>query len=153
MDATDESKQAQSVDIEHQESTAPDRSSADRDGARLIALNMALNGESREDIERYLTEHFQLPDRLQLIDEAYSAIAESSTIDSHESSELPIANPDFSIAGLNPAFTQASPPPPELPDADAQRDTRIKELERLLEKAREQIERGSAVLERSRRRH
>ncbi|HWJ51195.1 MAG TPA: hypothetical protein VNR42_09250 [Solirubrobacteraceae bacterium] len=46
----------------------------DLDGARLIALNMALNGESRSDTERYLAENFQLPDRLKLIDEVYAAI-------------------------------------------------------------------------------
>jgi vacuolar-type H+-ATPase subunit H len=46
----------------------------DVDGARLIALNMALNGESRADTERYLAENFELPDRLKLIDEVYSAI-------------------------------------------------------------------------------
>ncbi len=46
----------------------------DVDGARLIALNMALNGESRADTERYLAENFQLPDRLKLIDEVYAAI-------------------------------------------------------------------------------
>lgn len=46
----------------------------DLDGARLIALNMALNGESRTDTERYLAENFQLPDRLKLIDEVYAAI-------------------------------------------------------------------------------
>ena len=44
----------------------------DLDGARLIALNMALNGESRADTERYLAENFQLPDRLKLIDEVYA---------------------------------------------------------------------------------
>jgi hypothetical protein len=42
----------------------------DLDGARLIALN----GESRADTERYLAGNFQLPDRLKLIDEVYSAI-------------------------------------------------------------------------------
>jgi hypothetical protein len=47
---------------------------ADLDGARLIALNMALNGESRSDTERYLADNFQLPDRLKLIDEVYAAI-------------------------------------------------------------------------------
>ncbi len=47
---------------------------ADIDGARLIALNMALNGESRSDTERYLAENFELPDRLGLIDEVYAAI-------------------------------------------------------------------------------
>ena len=46
----------------------------DLDGARLIALNMALNGESRTDTERYLAENFELPDRLKLIDEVYAAI-------------------------------------------------------------------------------
>ena len=46
----------------------------DLDGARLVALNMALNGESRADTERYLAENFQLPDRLKLIDEVYAAI-------------------------------------------------------------------------------
>jgi DivIVA domain-containing protein len=46
----------------------------DVDGARLIALNMALNGESRAETERYLAENFQLPDRLKLVDEVYAAI-------------------------------------------------------------------------------
>ncbi len=53
---------------------APMASSDDLDGARLIALNMALNGESRADTERYLAENFQLPDRMKLIDEVYAAI-------------------------------------------------------------------------------
>ncbi|HWX98276.1 MAG TPA: hypothetical protein VNZ01_15640 [Solirubrobacteraceae bacterium] len=46
----------------------------DLDGARLVALNMALNGQSREDAERYLAAHFQAIDRLKLIDEVYAAI-------------------------------------------------------------------------------
>jgi DivIVA domain-containing protein len=46
----------------------------DVDGARLIALNMALNGESRADTERYLAENFQIPDRDKLVDEVYAAI-------------------------------------------------------------------------------
>ena len=33
----------------------------DPEGARLIALNMALNGTPREETERYLSEHFRLP--------------------------------------------------------------------------------------------
>lgn len=54
----------------------PDESAGggDVDGARLIALNMALNGESRAETERYLAENFQLPDRLKLVDEVYAAI-------------------------------------------------------------------------------
>jgi len=59
-----------------QEEAAPVAADAggDLDGARLIALNMALNGESRADTERYLAENFKLPDRLGLIDEVYAAI-------------------------------------------------------------------------------
>jgi hypothetical protein len=48
--------------------------SGDLDGARLIALNMALNGESRAEADRYLAENFQLADRQKLIDEVYAAI-------------------------------------------------------------------------------
>jgi DivIVA domain-containing protein len=44
------------------------------DSARLVALNMALNGESRTDAERYLAEHFELIDRQKLVDEVYAAI-------------------------------------------------------------------------------
>jgi hypothetical protein len=46
----------------------------DLDGARLIALNMALNGESRAETERYLAENFELEDRPKLIDEVYAAV-------------------------------------------------------------------------------
>jgi hypothetical protein len=48
--------------------------SGDLDGARLVALNMALNGESREDAERYLAENYELADRGKLIDEVFAAI-------------------------------------------------------------------------------
>jgi hypothetical protein len=44
------------------------------DGARLVALNMALNGESREEAERYLAENYELADRGKLIDEVFAAI-------------------------------------------------------------------------------
>ena len=46
----------------------------DVDGARLVALNMALNGESREVTERYLAEHFNLSERHRLVEEVYAAI-------------------------------------------------------------------------------
>lgn len=46
----------------------------DLDGARLIALNMALNGDSRAATDRYLDEHYQLADRQKLLDEVYAAI-------------------------------------------------------------------------------
>jgi DivIVA domain-containing protein len=48
--------------------------SGDLDGARLVALNMALNGDSREDTGRYLAENFDVPDRERLLDEVYAAI-------------------------------------------------------------------------------
>ncbi len=57
-----------------EEAPAPAAGGTDLDGARLVALNMALNGESRKDTERYLAENFELPDRLKLIDEVYAAI-------------------------------------------------------------------------------
>ena len=46
----------------------------DLDSARLVALNMALNGEPRAEAERYLAENFRLSDRQRLIDEVYAAI-------------------------------------------------------------------------------
>jgi len=46
----------------------------DLDSARLVALNMALNGESREEADRYLAENYQLADRGKLIDEVFAAI-------------------------------------------------------------------------------
>lgn len=52
----------------------PPAVSGDLDGARLIALNMALNGAPRAETERYLAENFQLADREKLVDEVYAAI-------------------------------------------------------------------------------
>jgi hypothetical protein len=52
----------------------PSPTSTDLDGARLVALNMALNGDSREDTSRYLEENFAVPDRERLLDEVYAAI-------------------------------------------------------------------------------
>jgi hypothetical protein len=48
--------------------------STDLDGARLVALNMVLAGDSREAIDRYLNEHFDLPRRAELIDEVCAAV-------------------------------------------------------------------------------
>jgi DivIVA domain-containing protein len=49
-------------------------SSADVEGARLVALNMALNGTSREDTDQYLADNFDLPDRAGLLDEVYATV-------------------------------------------------------------------------------
>jgi len=46
----------------------------DVEGARLIALNMALNGQSREETDRYLADNFDLPDREGLLDEVYESV-------------------------------------------------------------------------------
>jgi DivIVA domain-containing protein len=46
----------------------------DSEGARLIALNMALNGTPREETDRYLAENFHLADRDRLLDEVYASV-------------------------------------------------------------------------------
>jgi DivIVA protein len=46
----------------------------DVEGARLIALNMALDGTSREETDRYLAENFKLSDRDALLDEVYESV-------------------------------------------------------------------------------
>jgi DivIVA domain-containing protein len=46
----------------------------DAEGARLIALNMALNGTPRDETARYLSENFQLSDRDALLDEVYASV-------------------------------------------------------------------------------
>jgi DivIVA domain-containing protein len=52
----------------------PADGSDDTEGARLIALNMALNGTPREETDRYLAENFQLIDRRGLLDEVYASV-------------------------------------------------------------------------------
>jgi DivIVA domain-containing protein len=46
--------------------------STDDSGARLIALNMALSGTSREEPAAYLAEHFELADPDALLDDVYA---------------------------------------------------------------------------------
>jgi hypothetical protein len=46
----------------------------DVEGARLIALNMALNGTSREETDAYLRDNFDLADRETLLDEVYATV-------------------------------------------------------------------------------
>jgi DivIVA domain-containing protein len=47
--------------------------SADEAGARLVALNMALEGAPRDETLRYLAEHFELPDLDALLDDVYTS--------------------------------------------------------------------------------
>jgi DivIVA domain-containing protein len=46
----------------------------DAEGARLIALNMALNGTPREETAKYLEENFSLSDAGGLLDEVYASV-------------------------------------------------------------------------------
>jgi len=46
----------------------------DTEGARLIALNMALNGTPREETGRYLAENFSLANPESLLDEVYASV-------------------------------------------------------------------------------
>jgi ABC-type transporter Mla subunit MlaD len=45
------------------------------EGARVIALNMALNGSSREETARYLSENFEIQDPEALLDEVYARVS------------------------------------------------------------------------------
>jgi DivIVA domain-containing protein len=53
---------------------ATDSGGDDAEGARLIALNMALNGTPREETARYLNENFSLSDANGLLDEVYASV-------------------------------------------------------------------------------
>jgi len=55
-------------------STATLSDTDDVEGARLVALNMALNGQSRDETDRYLSENFELSDRDALLDEVYATV-------------------------------------------------------------------------------
>ena len=46
-----------------------------QEGARVIALNMALNGSSREETAHYLSENFELDDPKALLDEVYARVS------------------------------------------------------------------------------
>ena len=50
------------------------RSIGGAEGARLIALNMALNGTPRDETARYLEQNFELDDQDALLDEVYARV-------------------------------------------------------------------------------
>ena len=56
------------------EEPAPPRAIAGSEGARLIALNMALNGTPRDETARYLADNFDLDDQDSVLDEVYSRV-------------------------------------------------------------------------------
>jgi hypothetical protein len=47
----------------------------DAEGARMVALNMALDGRTREETAAYLEENFGLVDTAELLDEVYERIS------------------------------------------------------------------------------
>ena len=53
----------------------PPASSTGAEGARVIALNMALNGSPREETAHYLSENFELDDPEALLDEVYARVS------------------------------------------------------------------------------
>ena len=57
------------------ESAPAEPAPAGAEGARVIALNMALNGSSREETARYLSENFALDDPDALLDEVYARVS------------------------------------------------------------------------------
>jgi len=54
--------------------TSSNVSADEADGARLIALNMALSGTPRREAARYLSENFSLPDADRLLDDVYTGV-------------------------------------------------------------------------------
>jgi DivIVA domain-containing protein len=52
---------------------APQAPNGDAAAARIVALDMALSGTPRAETERYLAEHYDVPDRDALLDEVYAA--------------------------------------------------------------------------------
>jgi DivIVA domain-containing protein len=75
-DEVDEADDDEQLTIEEPAAEAPASSGGgdDAEGARLVALNMALNGTSREETDRYLAENFDLSDRAGLLDEVYATV-------------------------------------------------------------------------------
>jgi DivIVA domain-containing protein len=49
----------------------------DAAAARIVALDMALSGTPRAETERYIAEHYAVPDREALLDEVYAAAGSS----------------------------------------------------------------------------
>ena len=67
-------EEAEVADAPAEAPVASDGEDEDAEGARLVALNMALNGTSRDETDRYLAENFDLSDRAALLDEVYATV-------------------------------------------------------------------------------
>jgi DivIVA domain-containing protein len=64
------------IEVVAESGPAVEELAEDLEGARLVALNMALNGTPREETDRYLAENFDLEDRQLLLDEVYASVAD-----------------------------------------------------------------------------
>jgi vacuolar-type H+-ATPase subunit H len=64
---------AESAPAASADTTAP-AGSDDEDAARLVALNMALNGKQRDEVEKHLSEHYELSDQASLVDEVFASV-------------------------------------------------------------------------------
>lgn len=62
------------VVVETVSEDAPEGQGNDEEGARLIALNMALNGTPRGEVEDYLAENYTLDDAAGLLDDVYARV-------------------------------------------------------------------------------
>jgi DivIVA domain-containing protein len=63
-----------SVEAPAAQEPAPEPAAGGAEGARLIALNMALNGAPREEAARYLADNFELDDPEAILDDVYSRV-------------------------------------------------------------------------------
>jgi hypothetical protein len=63
-------------EAEEPAAAAPPAAAADEDveSARLVALNMALNGDSRDQVDKYLADNYDLSDRSALLDDVYATV-------------------------------------------------------------------------------
>jgi DNA repair exonuclease SbcCD ATPase subunit len=64
----------EAVAAEPEPEPEPAPSGEGHEGARVIALNMALNGSPREETARYLDENFELENPEALLDEVYARV-------------------------------------------------------------------------------
>ena len=51
--------------------------SRDVEGARIVAFDRALGGVPREETDRFLAEHYDLPDRAKIVDDAYRTASQA----------------------------------------------------------------------------
>lgn len=73
-EGAEEEEEAPAAEEEPAAASGSGRSIRGAEGARLIALNMALNGTPRDETARYLSQNFDLDDQDSLLDEVYARV-------------------------------------------------------------------------------